>query len=235
MLSRRTTRLLADLYANRFSYAKTRTEGTKLLMEQLVRKTTLYDFLYEHDFDKWACNTMRKLAKRQDLRDFVMKLHTTESFKTLKPWTKEGKARRCQEILLKLSESVLADSSDAEGEALSLLRAALELDGYVFRDGKLLASESETQDVEEERGELMTLYVKLQLPNETLVKDCLDKSETHYDDGNYRDCIANARHYLEQVLNDVAVTWSTRPGAKLLNLPDKGSTAGLVRKYLSRM
>jgi hypothetical protein len=175
---------------------------------------------------------MSELDSQDDLRRFVMKLHTTESLQSSTQMTHEAKVRWCQAALLKLSESILRAESDALRDSTASLCAGLDLDGYVFRDGKLLASDGETQDVEEERGELMALYIKLQLPNEKLVKDCLDKSESHYNEGRPRDCISNARHYLELVLEDVAVTWSKRPGAKPLTLPEHQATAGPVRKYL---
>jgi hypothetical protein len=70
----------------------------------------------------------------------------------------------------------------------------------------------------------MQLYVGLALPNATLVKDCLSKCEKHYGAGDYRDCIGNARHYLEQVLEDVATGCSNLAGLAgkpTLVLPDR--------------
>ena len=108
----------------------------------------------------------------------------------------------------------------------------MELDGYVFRGGKLLRTEGETQAVEAERGELAQLYADLRLPNAAIVEDCLAKSEDYYAAGNFRDCIGNARHYTEQILEDVATEWSKRPGAPALTIAPNAPAAGPCRNYL---
>jgi hypothetical protein len=227
MLSRRTTRLVADAYASTF--------GDHHSGWGFVEATRLHDFLYDRDFEAWLCTTMSGRKDIDSLRKFIMGLHTSESVASAVGWSPEQKRAWGQAALKKLAECVLEDGSTLSYDDSTVLLSALELDGYVFRDGKLLVSESETQDVEQERGELMALYVKLELPNEKLVKDCLDKSETHYNEGRPRDCISNARHYLELVLEDVAVTWSKRPGAKTLTLAPNQATAGPVRKYLEEV
>ncbi len=76
------------------------------------------------------------------------------------------------------------------------------------------------------------MYVTLGLPNETIVRDCLQKSEEHFESAAYRDCISNARHFLEQVLHDVAEAWSKRPNQPPLVIPAKSPASGPSRNYL---
>jgi hypothetical protein len=92
------------------------------------------------------------------------------------------------------------------------LVASLELDGYVFLNGRLRPPEGEAQEVEAERGELETMYASLRLGNVAIVKHHLKLCDEHYATGGDKagDCIHPARQYLEQVLADVAVTTSSQ-------------------------
>ncbi|HEY6562305.1 MAG TPA: hypothetical protein VI072_33790 [Polyangiaceae bacterium] len=196
-----------------------------------VESEKLYDYLYERDHKPYVCNLLKATNSRTQLEERIKKLHTTESLHTTGEWTEKAKVAYCQGVLEKLASDIL--SSDIAGKAESeVLRKSLELDGYVFTEGKLRRSEGETKDVEQERGEMLSLYVNLGLPNEALVRDCLNKSEEHFESGAYRDCVSNARHFLEKVVHDVAEAWSKRPNQPPLVIPPKTPAAGPSRNYL---
>lgn len=227
-ISRRTVKLLADLYVETFR--KWESRGSAL--GDPIYTEPLYALVYEHDGDPWLCSHLEAKRYAPELRSFIRKLHTGESVNN-DTWTLAQRAAYGQKRLLELCTAILrADEDTVLEDDRAPLRSALELDGYVFRNGRLLETEGETQDVEVERGELAELYVSLGLPNLAIVKDCLEKSEEHYGAGNYRDCIGNARHYLEKVLEDVATAWSERPGAPALVIPPNQPPAGPCRNYL---
>jgi hypothetical protein len=132
-----------------------------------------------------------------------------------------GNTKRLKEEIAKL-----------EGDSEALLRS-LELDGYIYHSPKILTPESNVLDTEEEIGVLESLYLVLQLDNKDTTFHCLDLSEKHYLDGNWDDCVSNARRFLESVLREVAVTHSLNcKGIPLsTNVYEKPV---LVRDYLER-
>lgn len=228
-LSRRTTRILADLYVSTFTkYAR----SSRASVTVLIDTKALYTCVYEADCEAWLCSNIERQSTDERLHPFILKLHTGESVNA-PTWGLPQRVKYGQKMLLELCTAILRADDDTVGDdELKGLRSALELDGYVFRNGKLLRAEGETQDVEAERGELAQLYVDLRLPNRAIVEDCLAKSEEHYAAGNYRDCIANARHYVEKILHDVATEWSKRPGEPPLIIKPGQPAAGPCRNYL---
>jgi hypothetical protein len=93
MLGRRTTRLLADAYRKGFRTSERDGRGNYV---SKVAKRHLYDFLYERDFDSWLCNSLTSFSSPDTLRDFIMKLHTTESLKAAS-WSRARLPRRPSE------------------------------------------------------------------------------------------------------------------------------------------
>jgi hypothetical protein len=83
----------------------------------------------------------------------------------------------------------------------------LELDGFIFRDSRLLTSD-ENVLAEEESGVLESLYRRLNLQNEKTAFHHLDLSEQHYLAGRWDDSISNSRKFLESVLREVATAHS---------------------------
>jgi hypothetical protein len=234
MISRRSTKTIATLYGDAFSrteYVRGATYGQRSVTVEKVERDELYDFLFERDHDAYVCNLLKSKTYREELENCIKQFHTAESLKTDGTWTKEKKVAWCQRLLEKLAADILKHDGAASEES-EALRKSLELDGYVFADGVLRRSEGETKDVEQERGELLNLYTTLRLPNEAIVRDCLSKSEEHFSSGAYRDCISNARHFLEQVVHDVADAWSRRPNQPALVIPPKAPAAGPSRNYL---
>ncbi len=69
---------------------------------------------------------------------------------------------------------------------------------------ELYQSEADVLDVEEETGFLQKLYSLLGLPDKSTTFEFLKLSEDHYIGGYWSDCIANARKFLEAILQQVA-------------------------------
>lgn len=230
-LSRKTVLVLAALYVETFKMPAYR--RSKFAEDHVVIDTkALYECAYAHNCDSWLCTHLEYQRKESVLRPFILKLHTGESVNN-DQWTLPQRATYGQAKLLELCVAILSAGPETLDDAdRNALRSALELDGYVFRDGRLLPSEGETQDVDAERGELMQLYASLGLPNAATVRDCLEASERNYVEGHYRDCISNARHYAEQILHDVADAWNARPGTPDLVIGANQPAAGPCRNYL---
>ena len=107
----------------------------------------------------------------------------------------------------------------------------LELDGFIFKDGRLLASESGVIDTSEEEGIILHLAKKLGLPDVPLLKHHLNLSEQHFIGARWDDCIANARKALETILEQCATVFhQNRYGAMLPT--SATSNAESVRNYL---
>jgi hypothetical protein len=121
-----------------------------------------------------------------------------------------------------LSEDILnywfsEERRDHQGDTKDLVNkliGQLELDGYVYRDSKLLSSEEDVVDVEEEKGVLKNLYESLNLNHKDVAFHHLDLSEEHYLEKRWDDTISNSRKFLECVLQEAA---------ELINFRNKGS------------
>jgi hypothetical protein len=107
----------------------------------------------------------------------------------------------------------------------------LELDGYGFRDGRLIPPESDVLGTDEEGGILATLFNDLGLANWPTAKHCLDLSEEHWLGKKWDDCVSNARRFMESVLQESAAAYSTRlKGVELAKSTYESPAA--VRNYL---
>lgn len=199
MISRRTTKLSADSFGGRFADRKRTYRGSSSSTISTVRREQLYDFLFERGHDAYICNLLKNTLTESGLKETIKKLHTTESLRTEGKWEQKRRVAFCQKVLEKLAADLLTSDILEKDEAAQVTKA-LELDGYVFADGRLRKSEGETKDVEQERGEMLNLYARLGLSNEPRVRGCLNQSEEHFASGRFRDCISNARHFLERLL-----------------------------------
>ncbi len=120
---------------------------------------------------------------------------------------------------------------DEYEKKLEGLTRALELDGYVYQNHKLIQPESEALDINEDTGVLKSLYLALSLPNKEATFHGLEISEKNYLAGNWEDCAAAAREFFESVLRDVACEHSLRFLGK--PLPEDGAQSpGQIRDYL---
>jgi hypothetical protein len=248
MISRRTSVVLAEIYFERFTYYE-RNKSYPHLSTHYVYSDKLYDWLFEQNYPAWFCNGMQKLSRGRALKEFVMKLHTGEAlYDVTKEWTWKQRERLGQNYLRELAEDILgAYENDPEirqaiagtygnhelREAFRKLRSSLELDGYVYRNGHLLAPESDVLDVQEEAGVLESLYASLQLTNLDMFRYHLKLSEEHYLAGRWGDSISNSRNVLESVLREVAAAHSLC--RKQTQLPDQTYKSAVdVRKYLEQ-
>ena len=126
-------------------------------------------------------------------------------------WAKEQRFKLGQRLLRDLSEDILVWSQVQETHILrriedkiSVLKSELEIDGYIFRDGKLYFSETAILDTQDEIGILVKLIQDLELNNQDVIKHHLNLSETHFIDEKWDDSIANSRKFLESTLREIS-------------------------------
>ena len=144
------------------------------------------------------------------VKEMIMKLHTGETLATATPnWTWEQRQKLGQEYLFNLSQDILiyyeenGVTDEGEKRALIKLRSNLELDGYIFKDKKLLIPEQDVLEIHEEIGVIQFLYTQLDLPNKSITFHHLDLAEEHYMKEKWDDSISNSRKFLESVLREI--------------------------------
>jgi hypothetical protein len=171
MISRRTARVLAEVYASQFTYRKrSRGYGSDY---DAIWHDQLYDFLFDLDYSAWFCNATKHIpSNARKFKEFFMQLHTGETLTSVtQSWSWEQRERLGQEYLRNLGRDFLnADFKALYGDPeLKEIKQALlksyELDGYEFKDSRLLAPETDLLDAKEEAGVLISLYEKLSLAN----------------------------------------------------------------------
>lgn len=246
MISRRTSRLLAETYARVFRKHNTgsrRNTYPTNYTYYTVNSISLYDFLYDRDYSIWFCNEARGIKSYSDtrpLKDFIMKLHTGETqYKATETWSWEDRKQLGQKYLTDLAQDILNywhnDYSDhfkkeTNGLIDELLKS-LELDGYVYQDSRLLAPEDDVLDVQEATGLLEFLFSSLNLNNKATAFHHMSLSEEHYIAHKWDDSISNSRKFLESVLQEVAALHSLKINNK--QLPEKVYTRPVaIRDYL---
>lgn len=213
MISRRTARLLAELYEFRFRHFN---ETGYRKGYYTLNRDTLYDFLFDHAFESWFCNiakaTYESSGTRQ-FKEFIMRLHTGESLVLgTKDWSWKQRRQLGQRYLQNLAAALLsgfpAPTQPYEGESLKKAHKSfvdsLCLDGYRFDGTRLLAPETDVLDVQEEAGVLEDLVRALGLQNLETVLHHLRLTEDHFLAGRWDDSIANSRKFLEAVFQEVA-------------------------------
>jgi len=168
-----------------------------------------------------------------------MRLHTGETVAAATPdWTRDQRSRLGQRLLMNLAEDILVHATSAEAPAstdvdseTSRLLSQLELDGYLFRDGKLYYTEAAVLDVEHEQGILEKLIGDLRLQNDEVMKHHLELSATHYVDEKWDDSIGNSRKFLESVLQEAAARHHlVKTGQPIA--PSTYSRPAAIRDYL---
>ncbi len=116
-------------------------------------------------------------------------------------------------------------------DAVAGLRRQLELDGYIWREGRLLYSEAGVLDTQSEQGVLENLIRGLGLDNQDVISHHLNLSETCFVESRWDDSISNSRKFLEAVLREVAAEHSSLVIGKPLDQKIY-DWPGEVRKYL---
>ncbi len=226
MISRRSAKLIAEVYLNAFS--KLFPPGILNRREYVdINKLGLYDFLFENSHDIWLCNKVKNLPSigtKRSTKDFLMQLHTGESLqKDTLEWSWEQRQSKGQQYLHKLAEDVLNHWHELAPyykeklrKQIEELRSNLELDGYDFRNSRLLIPEQDVLDVKEESGVLESLYSALNLDNKELVFHHLGLSEEDYHSKKWDNSISNSRKFLECVQKEVAASHHFRKTGKPL-------------------
>ena len=246
MISRKTTRTIAEVYAIVFRQRKTgqrRNVYPRAYTYYTVDTKKLYDFLYDCEYSAWFCNKARAIKSYSDtrpLKDFIMKLHTGETqYDATQNWSWEERKRLGQTYLANLAEDILNywhndyDSfyKKETTKHVEELAKRLELDGYIYENSRLLTPEEDVLDVQEEAGLLETLFSTLGLDNQETAFHHLNLSEEHYLAERWDDAISNSRKFLECVLQEVAAAHSVR--CKGESLPENIYTRPVrVRDYL---
>lgn len=248
MISRKTAHIIGEVYAALFREPRTghRVGGyPSSYTYYVVGVQKLYDFLYDNGYPAWFCNKARAITISHDtrpLKDFIMKLHTGETQYDATPdWSWEQRTQLGQKQLVDLARDILnychSDSASQRKQETShgieTLTRALELDGYAYQNSRLLASEEEVLDTEEEAGILEKLFTSLGLGNKETAFHHLNLSEEHYMAQRWDDSISNSRKFLECVLQEVAAAHSlSRRNTRLLETVY--SQPVQVRDYLEK-
>jgi hypothetical protein len=110
---------------------------------------------------------------------------------------------------------------------------SLELDGYTYRDGRLLRPEEDALEIQESKGVLRGLYADLALTRADVAFHHLDLSEEHYLAARWDDTISNSRKFLECVLQEVSATHSEKITGTVLDQELKDAPVR-VRDYLEK-
>jgi hypothetical protein len=160
-----------------------------------------------------------------------MKLHTGETLYAGTPdWSWEQRQKLGQRYMQDLATDAINQRGPKEAKALL---SRLQLDGYEYKDSRLLAPEYDVLDADEAAGVLQSLYTQLSLPHKDKNLEFLKLSEDHYIAERWADSIHNSRKFLEGTLQEVAATHSLR----VKDLELAGGTyrsAMKVRDYLER-
>lgn len=213
MISRKSAMAIAEAYTAKFLDKGPASFGSRISCDRV------YDFLYECSYDSWICNILSGMHSPREFKLWLLALQTGEVFARVVPnHSLETCQAMGQRILQKLAEDFLRISDQQkinlwemdglDSRRLEISRR-LELDGYVFSEGKLYLSEVDVLDVEVELSLLQALYRGQGLQDETLVFEFLNLAETHYLAGRWSDSIGNVRKYFELCLFHVALRYST--------------------------
>jgi hypothetical protein len=232
MLSRKTTRILATTYVAIF-------QGFELEYSPGVYeilKDDLHDFLWDHNFEGWFAARLADHEYSPSLKRFIMYLDTGESLED-PTFSDEERVTLGRNLLLRLAQAAMHEWADdrtlikTHRDSVADLQRHLELDGYIWRDGRLLFSESDVLDTPSEQGVLRDLIEALALGNREVMLHHLSLSESYFVEARWDDSISNSRKFLEAVLREVAAEHSDFVLCQPLD-PKVYEWAGEVRKYL---
>lgn len=245
MISRKTAKLIADAYHDDYHYTTSYRVNYNTKYTDKVRIVQLHDFLYEHDYDAWFLNSLRKFpdSHTRELIDFIMKLHTGESvFSVTRDWNWDQREKLGQRYLRDLAQDLISGyersddehHKDNQGKArVTKIKAQLELDGYIYKNGLLYQVDSSVIDEKQEQSYLETLVDQLSLSDKEVIKHHIKNAEEHYVAGKWDDSIANSRKFLEAILSQVAEALNLKKYSTNLS-PAKLSRPVEIRDYLEK-
>lgn len=239
MISRATSLAIANVYTERFTHVSSASHGGRT---EKVYRDSVYDFLYENEYEAWFCNLARAPIYIRNFKDFWLKIHTGESIsEATKNWSWQQREKLGQRLLRELARDHLRWFKQQDASAFWMkkdvksseeLIRRLELDGYLYREGELLQPQSDILNVEEEKGILQSLFAKAKLARATDAFEFLKLGEEHFIANRWSDCISNVRKFFELTLQEGARALGQSREAPLeeasLNRPVE------VRQYLER-
>jgi hypothetical protein len=243
MISRRSAIALGDLLRARFQKSHRFGTGHGVHYKLGGDEDALYDWLFVHEHERWLCNAAKKACgfDPDTIRRFTMQIHTGESVAAAtESWTWKQREALGQELLRTISEDVISEDErereknkydykhQYQWEETKGLRASLELDGYVMKNGRLLIPESDVLDAQEAEGVLHALWKALKLGETEVASHHLKLSETHYLAKAWDDSISNSRKFLEVTLEACGLRLNVVGNAQL----SKGAWPKDVRAHL---
>lgn len=245
MISRKSTKALADFYHVRFKDSRSVTTiYGNVNYYYVLEKDRLYDFLYNNDFDAWFINAAKSLSKDNErgLKEFIMRLHTGETVvPATSNWDWEQRSKLGQRLIKDLAEAILNETTKPnayvpthDSKFMQKLTSELELDGYIFRDGTLFFTEAAVLDTEGEEGILERLCKDLGLNNFDTISHHLKLSHEHYVNERWDDCISNSRKVLESILQEISAKHHMIVNDTELN-DSTYSRPAAVRNYLEHI
>jgi hypothetical protein len=242
MISRKTAQKLAKIFRMEFASEEWRGHTTQSYRPSKVYRDKLYDFLFGCSYEAWFCNTAKTLPSPRDVEEWLLKLHTGETQATATPnWSWEQREKLGQEYLHNLSEDILLwhqrDLDDWHknhyAEHITALKSGLEIDGFIWRDGKLLKPEEDVIDIRHSETVLNGLCQTLGLANQEIAFHHLRLSEEHFHGGKWDDSIANSRKFFECILSEASVVFAARTARPTLTSQQLQQPVA-VREYLER-
>lgn len=230
---------IASAYTDRFTF---RTRSGRGVITEEVYCNSIYDFLYENDYEAWFCNLAKKPSSIRQFKEFWLKIHTGESLASAtESWSWQQRQKLGQRLLIDLGRDLLRwydtvkdnqFNREAYAGVVDETRRRLELDGYTFRDGNLLQTQLDVLNVEEEAGLLQSLYSRSGLERSGDAFEFLRLGEEHFVAARWSDSISNVRKFFELTLQEGARSLSLVRGSSLdvasLSRPVE------VRQYLER-
>jgi hypothetical protein len=238
MISRKTAMDIANIYTSKFSYRSNSSRGS----DEKVYRDSFYDFLYEREYEAWFCNMVKKIFHIRDLKEWLLQIHTGESFVSATPnWPWDKRQALGQIYLKNLARDFIiwyhSQNDDWTKNSYKKLYDEMlrrfEIDGYVFRDNDLYQAEVEVLDVEAETGLLSNLHQALGLTGKQQAFEFLKLAEEHYIAGRWSDSISNARKFFEVILQQVASRYAAGVKATTLSIATLERPVA-VREYLEK-
>jgi hypothetical protein len=227
MISRKSALLISEIYSEAFTKE---TFGRLARVRYVFQVEELHDFFYERDYPEWFTKWVKRYrdTNQSAFRDFIKELQTGYAVSGA---LHNSLPEERQSIGIKILERAAADiilafenraerhnAWDPNSPTRTLveeLKAQLELDGYVYREGKLYPVESSVFDAQTEQSYLEILIDSLSLGDPATVKYHVQLAGEDYASGRWSNSIGNSRHFFEAILAQVLEGVITKLGKNL--------------------
>lgn len=239
MISRSTSLAIASAYTDRFTSTSRLSHGGST---GKVHRDSLYDFLYESDYEAWFCNLAKANFQIRELKEWLMKIHTGESFAAVtKDWSWDQRAKLGQRYLRDLALDHLNWFIEIKEDAFYAklysskaeeLQRRVELDGYLYRENSLLQQNEDVLNIEQEKGILQNLFRAAKLGRESDAFEFLRLAEEHFIAARWSDSISNVRKFFELTLQEGAKILASFKGEVLP--PAVLDRPAEIRQFLER-